>query len=169
MLCGLCKQKEAKVHLTQIAGDKMQKVDLCEDCAKEKGVNDPAGFSLADMLLGLGASQEMEEASGNSDLACPACGFTQADFKKTGRLGCADCYRTFAEGLEALLKTMHKGTRHAGKIPAGMQRTQDLEKRLGELQTALSKAVEAEDFEQAAVLRDDIKKARQDLEECLKG
>lgn len=169
MLCGLCKQKEAKVHLTQIAGEKMQKVDLCEDCAKEKGVNDPAGFSLADMLLGLGASQEMEEASGNSDLACPHCGFTQADFKKTGRLGCADCYQTFAEGLEALLKTMHKGTRHAGKVPAGMLRTQDLEKRLDELQNELDRAVKAEDFEQAAVLRDDIKKARQDLDECLKG
>jgi len=169
MLCGLCKQKEAKVHLTQIAGDKMQKVDLCEECAKEKGVNDPAGFSLADMLLGLGASQEMEEASGNSDLACPQCGFTQADFKKTGRLGCADCYQTFAEGLEALLKTMHKGTRHGGKVPAGMQRTQDLEKRLGELQNELDQAVKAEDFEQAAVLRDDIKKARQDLDACQKG
>ena len=49
------------MHLTQIAGDKMQKVDLCEECAKHKGVNDPAGFSLADLLLGLGASQELEQ------------------------------------------------------------------------------------------------------------
>jgi protein arginine kinase activator len=57
MLCSICKEKEATVHLTQIAGDKMQKVDLCEDCAKTKGVNDPTGFSLADLLLGLGASQ----------------------------------------------------------------------------------------------------------------
>ena len=46
MLCMICKQNEAKVHLTQIVGDKMQKVDLCEECAKTKGVNDPAGFSL---------------------------------------------------------------------------------------------------------------------------
>ncbi len=169
MMCGLCKQKNATVHLTQIAGEKMQKVDLCEECAKEKGVNDPAGFSLADMLLGLGASQEMEEASGNPDVACSSCGFTQADFKKTGRLGCSECYKTFSEGLEALLKTMHKGTRHAGKVPAGMQRSQDLQKRLGDLQGALDKAVQAEDFEQAAVLRDDLKKARQDLDDCLKG
>ena len=55
MLCCICKEKEATVHLTQIAGDKMQKVDLCEECAKTKGVNDPTGFSLADLLLGLGA------------------------------------------------------------------------------------------------------------------
>src|SRR4249920_1961543 len=82
MLCCICKEKEASVHLTQIAGDKMQKVDLCEECAKSKGVNDPAGFSLADLLLGLGASSEMEKSSGGEEIKCPSCGFTQADFKK---------------------------------------------------------------------------------------
>jgi len=164
MLCGLCKQKNATVHLTQIAGDKMQKVDLCEDCAKEKGVDDPAGFSLADMLLGLGASQEMEEASGNADLKCPSCGFTQADFKKSGRLGCATCYETFAEGLEALLKSMHKGIRHVGKVPAGLRRVQDLQKQLKDLESRLDRAIATESFEQAAVLRDDIKRIREDLE-----
>ena len=56
MLCCICKEKQATVHLTQVAGDKMQKVDLCEECAKVKGVNDPTGFSLADLLLGLSAS-----------------------------------------------------------------------------------------------------------------
>ena len=117
MLCCICKEKEAKVHLTQIQGDKMQKVDLCEECAKHKGVNDPAGFSLADLLLGLGASEELTQGGGDTELKCPKCGFTQADFKKTGRLGCAECYATFAEGLEGLLKTMHKGTRHVGKLP----------------------------------------------------
>ena len=111
MLCCICKEKEATVHLTQIAGDKMQKVDLCEECAKTKGVNDPTGFSLADLLLGLGASQEIGQAGGGAELKCSRCGFTQADFKKAGRLGCPECYNTFAEPLEGLLKTMHKGTR----------------------------------------------------------
>src|SRR5882757_7280741 len=91
----ICKAKDATVHLTQIAGDKMQKVDLCEECAKHKGVDDPAGFSLADLLLGLGASQEIEQAGGGTTVKCPKCGFTQADFKKSGRLGCAECYVTF--------------------------------------------------------------------------
>src|SRR3954451_19717991 len=103
MLCCICKEKEATVHLTQIAGDKMQKVDLCEECAKNKGVNDPAGFSLADLLLGLGASQEIEAAAGGAELKCHKCGFTQADFKKAGRLGCFECYDTLSEGLESLL------------------------------------------------------------------
>jgi protein arginine kinase activator len=157
MLCCICKEREATVHLTQIAGDKMQKVDLCEECAKTKGVNDPTGFSLADLLLGLGASQEIDQAAGGVELKCPRCNFTQADFKKAGRLGCPDCYKTFAEGLEGLLKSMHKGTRHAGKVPEALRQTRDISDRLKSLQKKLTKAIEDENFEQAAHLRDEIK------------
>ena len=145
------------MHLTQIAAEKMQKVDLCEECAKQKGVNDPAGFSLADLLLGLGASQEMEQVAGGSELKCPHCGFTQADFKKAGRLGCAQCYGTFSEGLDGLLKTMHKGTHHKGKVPAALRESQDLAAKLKQLQKKLDKAVADEDYEQAALARDEIK------------
>jgi protein arginine kinase activator len=168
MLCCVCKKKEATVHLTQIAGEKMQKVDLCEDCAKEKGIQDVAGgYSLADLdvLLGLGAAQEMEEAAGGSELRCPQCGFTQADFKKAGRLGCAQCYETFAEGLEALLKTMHKGTRHKGKTPLAQRGSQDVREKLASLQKRLDKAVAEENFEQAAQVRDEIKAAKARLTE----
>src|SRR6185369_1395016 len=156
MLCCICKEKEATVHLTQIAGDKMQKVDLCEECAKTKGVTDPTGFSLADLLLGLGASQEIEQAGGG-DLKCPRCGFTQADFKKAGRLGCPECYKAFSEPLEGLLKTMHKGTRHIGKVPETLRHNRELSDRLRQLQKRLAKAIDAEDFEEAAILRDEIK------------
>ena len=157
MLCDICKQNVATVHLTQMVEGKTKKVDLCETCSKEKGVDDPTGFSLADLLLGLGAAQEMAQAGAGSDLKCPACGFTQADFKKTGRLGCADCYTTFAEGLEGLLKSMHKGTRHVGKVPEFLRQSKDLSDRLKALQKKLSKAIEEEDFEGAAILRDEIK------------
>ena len=159
----ICKEKVAKVHLTQIVGDKMQKVDLCEECAKTKGVNDPAGFSLADLLLGLGASQEIEQSAGGEEIKCAACGFTQADFKKAGRFGCPECYQTFSEGLESLLKSMHKGTRHVGKVPQALQQSRDLSDRLKLLQKKLDKAVSAEDFEQAASLRDEIKLMKQRL------
>ena len=153
------------MHLTQIVGDKMQKVDLCEECAKAKGVNDPAGFSLADLLLGLGASQEMEQASGGGDVKCPHCGFTQGDFKKAGRLGCSECYVTFADGLESLLKSMHKGIKHLGKTPQSLQQSRDLSDKLKSLQKKLDKAVESEDFEQAAVIRDEIKNTKEKLTE----
>ncbi len=157
MLCSICKEKPATVHLTQIVGDKMQKLDLCEDCAKSKGVNDPSGFALADLMLGLGAAQEIEQAAGGAELKCARCGFSQADFKKSGRLGCPECYKTFAEGLEGLLKTMHKGTRHEGKVPAALRTSREQSDRLKLLQKKLAKAIEQEKFEEAAQLRDEIK------------
>src|SRR5712671_2348600 len=164
MLCDICKQNVATVHLTQMVEGKTKKVDLCEVCSKEKGVDDPTGFSLADLLLGLGAAQEMAQAAaGGPELKCPSCGFTQADFKKTGRLGCAECYLTFAEGLEGLLKSMHKGIKHTGKMPQHLQQSRDLSDRLKSLQKKLDKAVADEDFEQAAVVRDEIKTTKEKL------
>ena len=100
------------------------------------------------------------EMTGGGDLKCTRCGFTQADFKKAGRFGCAECYTTFAEGLEALLKTMHKGVKHAGKVPHSLQQSRDLSDKLKTLQKKLEKAVADEDFEQAAMMRDEIKVTR---------
>jgi protein arginine kinase activator len=159
MLCTICKEKPATVHLTQIVGDKMQKLDLCEDCAKTKGINDPTSFGLADLdlVLGLGASQQLEQAAGGVELKCPRCGFTQADFKKSGRLGCPECYVTFAEGLRGLLKTMHKGTRHTGKAPEALRATRENADRMKTLQAKLAKAIKDENYEQAAQVRDEIK------------
>src|SRR3989442_2718024 len=116
MLCCICKEKEATVHLTQIAGDKMQKVDLCEECAKTKGVNDPTGFSLADLLLGLGASQEIEQAGGGAEIKCARCGFSPTGFKKAGRLGWPGWYQSFSPALQGFLKTLHTGTPDAGQV-----------------------------------------------------
>jgi protein arginine kinase activator len=93
MVCDICKKADATVHLTQIVEGKMLKVDLCESCSKEKGVQEAAGFSLADLLVGLGAAEEMKSESPGAQ--CPVCGFTQVDFKKTGRLGCSACWETF--------------------------------------------------------------------------
>ena len=159
MLCSICKEKPATVHLTQIVGEKMQKLDLCEECAKAKGINDPTSFSLADadVLFGLGASQEIEQSGGGVETKCLRCGFSQADFKKSGRLGCPECYQTFAEGLEGLLKTMHKGTHHSGKVPEALRADREQSDRLKLLQKKLTKAIEDENFEEAAQLRDEIK------------
>jgi protein arginine kinase activator len=167
MQCQVCKKANATVHYTQIVENQVKKVDLCEACAKEKGVNDPASFSLADLLLGLGASQKLEEAAtaSGTDLSCPHCGFTQADFKKSGRLGCSECYTVFAEGLDALLKGMHKGTQHKGKVPASLRKAVDANAKLSKLETELKAAIAREDFEKAATLRDELKQAKQAVSE----
>jgi protein arginine kinase activator len=156
MTCDVCKTNDASVFLTQIVEGKMQKVNLCDNCAKAKGVDDPTGFALADLLLGLGAAQEIERGSGSAQ-RCAVCGFSQADFKKTGRLGCAQCYETFAEGLNSLLKAMHKGTHHTGKVPARIVRHIERENALKVLQRDLQKAVADENYESAAQIRDQLR------------
>jgi protein arginine kinase activator len=155
MICDACKQKTANVFLTQIVDGKMQKVNLCEACSEEKGVTNPHGFELADLLLGIGASQEMQKSS--AGLKCPSCGFSQADFKKTGRFGCSNCYEIFSEGLEGMLKNMHRGLEHKGKVPTRLQRAKEREEKLKKLQRDLRKAVADEKYEEAAGLRDQIR------------
>jgi len=99
----------------------------------------------------------LEQSVGGLDAKCPQCGFTQADFKKSGRLGCSECYVTFAEGLGGLLKSMHKGTKHVGKVPENLRTKRDITELLSALQKKLNKAIESENFESAAQLRDEIK------------
>ncbi|MGA3170799.1 MAG: UvrB/UvrC motif-containing protein [Chthoniobacteraceae bacterium] len=156
MICDVCKSAEAKVHLTEIVGGKMKKVNLCHGCAKAKGVDNPTGFGLADVFLGLGNTQEIEHGAATAQ-CCPACGFSQADFKKTGRLGCAKCYETFSDGLTSLLKAMHKGTHHTGKVPSRISRQIERENTLKVLQRDLQKAVADENYESAAQIRDQLR------------
>ena len=166
----LCQKKEDTGHLTDLKEGKMKKVDLCEDCAKAKGVDDPTGFALADLLMGLGASEKLAAASPEAeDQSCPNCGFTQADFKKAGRLGCPACYNTFHDGLASVLKTMHKGTRHIGKVPRGLQLGRDLQEQIKALQHQLDQAIAVEHYEEAARLRDAIKQLRENPGAVLAG
>jgi protein arginine kinase activator len=165
-ICSICKEKPATIFLSNISSDnKKVDLDLCDTCAKAKGIDDPSALLVAsaDLMLGLGASQEIEQAAGGLELKCPRCGFTQADFKKSGRLGCPDCYKTFSEGLGGLLKTMHKGTRHVGKAPEALRASLDNADKLKNLQKKLIKAIESENFEDAAQLRDEIKQMTERL------
>src|SRR5436305_1738658 len=125
MLCDVCKCNDATVFLTQILEGKMQKVNLCEACSKEKGVQDPTGFALADLLLGIGAAEEIEK--GATTERCPVCGYTQADFKKTGRLGCSSCYATFVFGGSA--GAFRDGETGAGRAASHFARTRSQERR----------------------------------------
>ncbi len=157
--CDLC-GKPATVHLTQIINNKIHKVDLCEECAQSKGVTDPSGFSLADLLLK--ASLNPEPAT--EQIRCEQCGFTQADFKKQGRFGCPACYDTFGSMIEPMLGNMHKGTTHVGKVPQRAIERKSLYDRLTQLQLDLDQAIKAERYEDAARFRDEIHQVKQAFE-----
>lgn len=151
--CSLC-DKEATVHLTQIVNNKIHKVDLCEECAQKKGVTDPEGFSLAELLT---KSNYTPEASDEQQVACGACGYTTTDFRRTGRLGCAHCYDVFMAQVKPVLEDMHAGTAHNGKVPEIALRRQSSLQRIHQLKESLARAVAAEAYEDAAKFRDQIK------------
>jgi protein arginine kinase activator len=173
MKCDMC-DKEASVFLTQIVEGKMTQANLCDQCSKDKGVTDPTGFQLADFLIGAAAQGKSKIENAEDDaLACPACGFTRAHLKKIGRLGCPECYHTFGNDLDNMLRAMHKGTRHIGKVPGKLPPPAlppaapaavvvappkvSAKKRLADLKEAIERAVADERYEDAARLRDEMR------------
>lgn len=152
--CDFC-GKPATVHLTQIVNNKVHNVDLCEACAQSKGVTNPGGFSLADLLVKTSLAPE------SPGVRCEQCGFTQADFKKHGRFGCPACYDAFQPILEPMLDGMHKGTRHVGKVPQAALQRRSLYDRLTKLELDLTEAIKSERYEEAAKFRDEINQVRQ--------
>ena len=155
LVCDIC-GKLATVHLTQIINNKIQKVDLCEECAQQKGVTDPEGFSLADFMAKNIESSLGEGAIEGPALVCSSCGCTPRDFKHSGRLGCPDCYESFDSLIKPMLKGMHRGGTHVGKIPHGLLKRVGLRREINRLQDSLARAVEQEQYEDAARFRDEL-------------
>lgn len=159
MLCDVCGKKEATVHLTEIINDQMTKLHLCEECAKKKGAEMEEHFGLADLLAGLADLDTSISTTKERKLKCPSCGLTYSDFKKLGKLGCGQCYETFKSYLVPLFKRIHGSEIHVGKMPGKKGRHPKLKKiDIEELKRHLKRAVELEEFEEAARLRDEIKK-----------
>ena len=157
-LCDNCGSKPATVNLTQIENNEMSSYHLCEDCAAQKGLEattEPSSSPLPDFLAQIGDEPREEE---DSDNECSFCGLTFAAFRETGRLGCPHCYETFEAHLRRLLRRVHGGTKHVGKIYLPPDPTvPEIEKQMEGLRRRLNRAVEAEDFERAAELRDQIR------------
>jgi len=148
--CSGCK-KTATIHLTQIVDHKIYKIDMCEDCVFKDAVSDP-GMSLGEII-----SQDVSHDSANPGLTCPNCGATHRELQETGRFGCSECYHTFAESIEGSLRRFQAGLHHEGKQPHRSENRKELQERLRGLQESLSAAVSEERFEEAALLRDQIR------------
>ncbi|NLJ33584.1 MAG: hypothetical protein GX349_03200 [Firmicutes bacterium] len=167
MLCQECQKRPATVMVRRTVNNKTTRVHLCEYCAREKGelnfMDSFAGpeFSLHKLFASLLDSDaevkqlKLDPTAGL--LKCPQCGLTYNEFKGSGRLGCASCYKTYRQQLEPLLGRLHGRIEHCGKVPQRAGRSLRLKQELGELKEALNRAVEREEFEKAAVLRDKIR------------
>lgn len=158
MLCQICDKNEATVEFTEIINDEVNQLHLCEKCAKNKGIEMEQHFSVADLLAGL-SDLGLQPETKFISVRCPQCGMTFDDFRKIGRLGCGECYNSFKKNLLPLLKRIHGSTRHMGKATAKLTKTTGIKKvsRLQELQQRLQRAIEMEEFEEAARIRDQIR------------
>ena len=144
---------QATVRLTLFFNGLMHLLDLCEACAQANGVTNPENLSIGTLM----DSTEGESKPPAGSMVCESCGTTHQEFKKGGRLGCEACYHVFRPVLDPLLDGMHAGTQHLGKIPSGSESRVKFEQSVEDLKKQLLKAIEDEDFESAAELRDQLK------------
>lgn len=170
MICESCKQNLATVHLTEIVAKQKKELHLCEDCAREKGdVFKGQSFSVHDFLGGLADAakkkpEKKEKETPSKPKApvsdtgpCPACGLTFAEFKASGRLGCFNDYEHFKKELLPLLEKIHGATQHTGRVPSSVGQKLETQKVLTALRKDLNLAIQREEYERAAELRDKIK------------
>ena len=153
-------ENPAVVHHTHVVGNKTSTQYLCKSCAGAKGIDpEPAseGFDVSDFLAQLGEVAPSRAGSVPSE-PCTFCGLTFDGFKESGRLGCPHCYTSFEPGLRRLLSRIHGSTQHVGKVYLPPDPAEaELGRRLDGLRRRLQRAVEVEDFERAALLRDQIR------------
>ena len=93
----------------------------------------------------------------HEEIRCPLCGRTYSDFRKTGKLGCGECYKTFRSPLSVTLKQIHQNPIHKGKVPKSFDSIIRKKRELENLKKQLSDAVKTEDYELAAKLHKEIK------------
>jgi len=167
MICQECEKRQAALHFTKIINGEKTEFHICEVCAREKGElipGTPNGFSIHNLLSGL-LDFEPTAAKGEklNSLRCEHCGLTYAQFGKLGRFGCSSCHRCFSERLEPLLRRVHGSTQHVGKIPKRTGGQIKSKRELEELKHKLHTHIEQEEFEEAAHIRDRIRKIEKDI------
>ena len=164
MLCQNCEKNEATTHIKQVINGDTAEQHLCADCARQLGYGDMFsgfGLSLSDMFGGFfGDAQQksLNAAAGRAGVErCKKCGFSFQDIVREGRVGCADCYRTFYDRLKPSLQRIHGRVEHNGKRSATMPAEDSAERKIAERREQMQEAIRLQNFELAAQLRDEIK------------
>jgi protein arginine kinase activator len=157
MNCEKCKKNHATYHLTARENGEMREAHLCEECARQAGVNMTFNFTIGGILGSLMEPASPAKAPKSASLRCPECGITYAEFKQKARLGCANDYEVFKAELVRLLEKIHGSTTHAGKTPQTADTQVRKEHELMRLKRDLEGVVKSEDFEKAAQIRDRIR------------
>ncbi|MDH3215792.1 MAG: UvrB/UvrC motif-containing protein [Candidatus Krumholzibacteria bacterium] len=167
VMCKQCGIRPSKIHYTEIVNNQMVTTDLCLECAEAKGidVHTTGSYSLGDLVAGLIDTSAQTQSEKMGKVQCPKCGFDYSNFKKSGRLGCSECYTAFETQLLPLLRQLHGSTRHQGKSPRQLGPIAIIRKEIMDLKDTLTRAIEEENYEEAARIRDRIKTLETRVEE----
>lgn len=159
MLCQNCQHNTATTHIKRIVNGESAEIHLCASCAKNLGVSDVFPSVSADFggLFREVISPSDLKRAGERTIRCEICGFTFEDIAATGRPGCPDCYRIFGDKLNPALRRIHGRAKHRGKIPASSRGGTVLEYKIETLKAKLNEAIDEQNFERAAQLRDEIR------------
>ena len=175
MLCQNCNENEANIKYTQIINGEKREMILCENCAKKLGIDSisfdmPINFSNFfggfGNLIGDYETEFMPKLISNQSSKCKTCGLTYDEFVQTGKFGCKDCYETFQNRLDPILKTLHGETKYIGrksnvqnkKVKTKIENQQsEKEDKINELKARLKVLIKEEKYEEAAKVRDQIK------------
>ncbi|MBC7959444.1 MAG: UvrB/UvrC motif-containing protein [Vallitaleaceae bacterium] len=165
MMCDKCNERAANVVITQQVGEKYIKLYLCEKCSEEtegllKDDNDSFQQFLSGLINAKGTSLK------NELLKCENCGMTLSAFRKSSKVGCTQCYKTFNNYFEPLIKRIHSNSEHTGKRPHKLESEMNAIHKIEILQNELKKAIIKEEYELAARLRDEIKLLKQGGSSC---
>jgi protein arginine kinase activator len=157
MKCQKC-NNQATLHITEVVGeDQFEDLHLCEGCAN-KYLYEPQGKGPGAKAGMTGQAEESDEISALNRRECPQCGIKFVEFRNSGRLGCPHDYQEFRDELSTLLENIHGETRHVGKTPRRLPQNKQAQSELIHLRKQLQQAVNREAYEEAARLRDRIRK-----------
>jgi len=165
MLCSKCKKNPASVFYKQVVNGTVREAALCSECASAMnlGINKAASaFSLpfSDGSLISGLFGDAPVRSSVQRKVCPLCGSAFSDIAHSGKVGCAKCYETFRNELMPTVTGIHGRSKHTGRCPKDHKAKAEKRNRLDELNAELNAAVQSEEYEKAAKLRDEIKRLR---------
>lgn len=167
MLCEECGKRPATVHVQKIVNGQRSESHLCQECATARGelsifLQPFSVNSLLSAMLGSETGAPRAVSSGKA-ARCSVCGLGYEDFARTGKLGCGHCYEEFEKPLEGLLRRIHGSDRHSGKVPAKAGQGAVARRELDGLRAELAKAVQNEEYEKAASIRDKIREIEKTL------
>jgi len=177
MICDYCGKNEATIHFIKIFDNNdIEKVNLCRNCAEKISFLPEEDFfsdltKIISKIFGIdiGCSKDNEQSKlfdrigSKKEKRCSNCGIDLRTIKKIGRVGCARCYKEFRDELFPLIKAIHSSLEHKGKIPVNSNQRLKIEKEIKDLKYKLEEEIVIENFEEAAKLRDVIRKLQRKL------